>query len=269
MTSDASFSSTSSARRMVAGRLAYWGRPADPSYWDDVWKERITRYAYQWAERGELPWIEWAVETYLPQSGRVLEAGCGLGQYVLALLRRGFRAEGVEWARETVEAVKALYPDLPIRHGDVMNLDVPEGTYTGYISLGVVEHRRDGPEPFLREAFRVLSEDGRALVSVPYMNVARRVKAALGMYRGRAEGLSFYQYAFTSREFQQILSNCGFSVIDEAPYDGLKGLRDELPLLRWLLRQRGIGWRLRRFLQGSPIADRLFGHMILFVCQKT
>jgi len=242
---------------------------ADASFWDQHWRPlQVTHDRFRWAERGELPWIEEVVTQYLPREGRILEAGCGLGQYVIALRARGFDTEGIEWAGMTVEVVKKIYPDLPIRQGDVISLDVPDGYYSGYISLGVVEHRQKGPEPFLVEAHRVLCADGVALVSVPYFNLLRRLKAAFGMYRGKPRGMEFYQYAFTAEDFSRYLESADFKVVDWMPYGGVKGLKDEIPLLAWLLKQRGIGWRLARLFRSWRWAKKFYGHMILFICRK-
>ena len=63
-----------------------------------------------------------------------------------------------------MKMVRELYPDLPIRAGDVTCIEVPEKYYSGYISLGVMEHCRQGPETFLKEAYRVLENDGVAII---------------------------------------------------------------------------------------------------------
>ena len=175
----------------------------------------------------------------------------------------------MEWGVQTVKAVRALYPDLPIRAGDVSRLDVPDGTYSGYISLGVVEHWLKGPEPFLHEAYRVLAQDGVALISVPYFHSLRQLKARLRLYRGQPNGLDFYQYAFTETEFGSLLQNAGFKIIAKAPYDGFKGVKDEVPLVRRMFRWRGIGWRLQRWLKRSSWIAVHFGHMLLVVCEKS
>lgn len=157
---------------------------------------------------------------------------------------------------------------MPIRVGDVTQVDVPDGHYHGYISLGVVEHRQEGPEPFLQEAYRVLSDDGVMLISVPYFHPLRRVKARLGLYRGRVDGLAFCQYAFTAEEMNTILQQMGFTIVDTFLYDGFKGVKDEIPLLRQMFKWRGIGWCLQRWLRSWEWAERNLGHMILFVCRK-
>jgi SAM-dependent methyltransferase len=219
-------------RRMENGRLVYYAKAANTTYWDNFWGERRSSEWYERAEKGKLPWWLDQVIHYLPRPGRILEAGCGLGQHVLALCHKGYDAEGVDWGMETVETVKSLYPDLPIRQGDVTQLDVNDGFYAGYISLGVVEHRKEGPEPYLKEAHRVLETGGTAFISVPYINRLRQLKASLGLYRGQPDDLDFYQYAFTKNQFRRYLLGFGFEVIEEVPYGSISGLMDEIPLLR-------------------------------------
>ena len=47
-----------------------------------------------------------------------------------------------------VELIKKRYPKLNVKAGDVRNLSVKDGYYSGYISLGVVEHFQIGPEDY-------------------------------------------------------------------------------------------------------------------------
>jgi SAM-dependent methyltransferase len=261
------------AERCVEGqRLTYYLSAADAAFWEQHWQQHFSPAIYRSAEQGVLWEFEEPFTRYLPRQGRILEAGCGLGQLVLALRARGYDVEGAEWAEDTVRQVRTLRPDIPIRVGDVTCLDVPDGHYAGYISIGVVEHRKEGPEPFLREAWRILQPGGVALISVPWFNPLRRRKAQLGFYRGITTELEFYQYAFTGEEFTQIVSCWGFELVDSMSYQTLKGLKDEVPLLRRMLRWRFVGWRLNRWLKAFPsrypeFAQRV-GHMLLIVGRK-
>jgi SAM-dependent methyltransferase len=257
-----------SARRVEGRRLVYYGRSPDADFWAEQWERHPSSARYAWAEQGGLGPLEGITERYLPRGSRVVEAGCGLGQHVVALRVRGYAVEGVEWAQATVQAVLARYPDLPIRQGDVTSLAVPDGYYRGYVSLGVVEHRGEGPEPFLREAYRVLADDGVAFISVPWFHGLRRLKAMIGLCRQNPGGLAFYEYAFTVPEFTAILGTCGFRVLEVTAYGGFKGVTDEVGLLRAVMRWRGAGWRLHNWLQDSPWVSRRLGHMALFVCRK-
>lgn len=261
------------ARHVEKGRLVYFKRAADTHFWERHWQEHFSPRIYKSAEQGRLPdYLEEPLLRWLPRRGRILEAGCGLAQLVLALRACGYDAEGVEWSTATVELVRRNRADLPVRSGDVDCLDVPDGHYAAYVSLGVVEHKEEGPEPPLREAFRVLEPEGVALVSVPFFNTLRRLKASVGLYRGSAAGLAFYQYAFTEEDFKQILGDCGFEILDCTSYDPRKGLKDEIPLLRHLLRWRFVGWSLHLLLEYSfkrfKRVSHHLGHMLLVVVRK-
>lgn len=256
-------------RRAENGRLVYY-IPAGSSngFWERHWQKHRELETYDWALRGELGWIEEFVTRYLPKHQPIIEAGCGLGGYVLALRTRGYDAEGVEWGGETVEAVRARYPELPVRQGDVTRLDVPDGYYGGYLSLGVMEHRREGPMAFLRETHRVLVPGGMAIISVPYFHALRRLKGKLGLYERDESDMDFYQYAFTRKEFAGLVREAGFEVIDSSAYGALKSLKDEIPALRRLLGWGNIGSRLANRIDRSHVLGKRLGHMLLVACEK-
>lgn len=165
-----------------------------------------------------------------------------------------------------------MFPKLPVRVGDVMKLSVNDGYYSGYISLGVVEHRRLGPEPFLHEAWRVLQPGGIALVSVPHFNAVRRIKSLLGLYQKDVpRDLLFYQYAFTEKELDDHLRKAGFEILDHFRYDGFKGLKDEIGLFRSqiapvFLYKKRISHRARS--RVLTFLDVVCGHMTMAICRK-
>ncbi len=261
------------ARRVENGRLAYYLKAANAGFWERHWQHHFSPEIYHQAELGRLgEFVEKPFTRWLPPQGRILEAGCGLGHLVLALRARGYDAEGVEMSSAVVELVKHCRSNLPIRSGDVACLNVPDGYYMGYISLGVVEHRKEGPEPFLKEAWRILKPGGVALVSVPWFNPMRLWKGRLGFYRGATDGLGFYQYAFPEEEFCELMSHCGFEVVNSTSYDSIKGLKDEIMLLRCMLGSQIIGGYvkslLQAFLKRCPKLTQRVGHMLLVVGRK-
>ena len=257
------------ARCIEGRRLVYYRSQVNDDFWDTHWENNFSKEMYKGAERGYLGWFEEPFTRYLPKDGIILEAGCGLGKYLLALRMRGYDAEGVESGPETVKTVKALYPDLPIRVGDATRLDVSDDYYSGYISLGVVEHCRQGPGSIFKESNRVLKSGGVALFSVPYFHGLRRLKSYLGFYADHTDGLDFYQYAFTKQEFSSLLHAEGFTIVGEMLYDGFKGVKDEIPLLLRMFQWKYIGWRLEKWLRSSEFVKRNLGHMILFTCRKS
>lgn len=258
-------------RRVEGNRLTYYSSTPDSGFWDSHWYSAPLDNYYELAEIGNLGLLEEPFTHYLPKGRKIVEAGCGTGRYVLALRKRGYDVEGIDWAPKTVQRILTYYPDLPVRAGDVTHMDVPDGFYSAYISLGVVEHRKDGPEPFLSEAHRVLDMGGVALISVPYFHPLRQMKARLKLYGENPKGLEFYQYAFSLEEYTRLIRSFGFSILDIFYYDAVKGLKDEIPWLNRLMLHPKFGKPtdkiLRGFLRRFKILRRC-SHMVLVVAQR-
>lgn len=255
-------------RTFTNGRLVYYRQAATAQHWDSVWKTQDTERLYVEAAKGELDYYTEIFPRHLPKSGKILEAGCGLGQYVIALRQRGYDAEGVDYAADTIRFLNERFPDQPFRVADVTAMDVPDGYYHGYISLGVMEHLPEGPQLFLKECHRILANDGVACISVPYLNLLRRFKARLGLYRRPgSESLPFYQYVYSAKEFTQLLKQHGFEVIARYQYGGYKGVKDELSWLSTVF-EWPQGWRLRKWLMNSKWLNAHNGHMMMYVASK-
>jgi SAM-dependent methyltransferase len=219
------------------------------------------------AKAGGLGYFEAPFLSHLPKEGKILEAGCGIGQMVVALKARGYDVEGVEFSAKTVAMVKGYLPDCPVRVGDVRGLDYPDGHFAGYISLGVVEHFREGPSEILAEAARVLKPGGTMLISVPRFNPLRRMKASLGLYSSSSSG-EFYQYAFQGRELSLLLKKARLIPRAIYFYDVIKGLKDEIPVFRYFLKRGVISPSIQSRMNSNRTLLRACSHMILFVAQK-
>jgi SAM-dependent methyltransferase len=230
-----------------------------PAFWEDNWAGENLGEALRFCEIDPLRPL---FERHVPLDCVVLEGGCGLGQYVVYYSDRGRKIVGLDFARGTLAGLRRHRPDIPLCAGDVAQLPFRTGSFDVYFSGGVVEHFEGGPDAALREAWRVLRSGGLLLASVPYSSPLRRAASALGLRAGswrpmRAaamdlsrppDGLRFWQYAFTPREFTRALVEAGFRVIDRQPYALVWGLY-ELPLVEeTVVRLRR--WRRRR--KGAP-----------------
>ena len=231
------------------------------------------------------------IERHLPAGGRLLEAGCGLGQYVLLFRERGRAAVGADWSQEALRAGAGL--GAPLAAMDLRALAVVTGGIAAYLSLGVVEHDPDGPDAILREAARVVPSGGALLLSVPYWNGVRRLATPYLRRQARhtrEAGGQFYQYAFTRHELGRRLAAHGFSVASFHPYDPGRVLRKALrrllggPPRPAAVPASGPGSRVaaaatrpagrsplrlaaRALLYSAP-SLRLFGHMLLAVAVR-
>lgn len=74
-------------------RLVYYTTKADVKFWDQHWIKSAVSVEWSKAEQGFLGWFEEPFVKYLPKADKIIEAGCGLGYYVLSLRRRGYKIE--------------------------------------------------------------------------------------------------------------------------------------------------------------------------------
>lgn len=253
-------------RQVERGRLSWFAEEANESFWHGYWQARATHVYYANAEAIDLEQDETGqiLKTNMVATGLHLEAGCGLGYWVAALRKHGFNVEGLEYAETLVQLINQVYPELPVRAGNALAIERPEAYYDSYLSFGVVEHRQAGPEPFLREAYRVLKPGGQIFISVPYFDPVRRLKARLRFFT-EPVSLPFFQYGFSEKEFTQCLRDAGFTIKQVHYLFWHRLLLEESRLYRWLSFQRGA--RLVKAMTRLLFAQRT-GHMILVVGQK-
>ena len=211
--------------------LAYYSASARHDFWTEHWGGHGVSELLAVARASPLTRL---ITDALPASGVVLEAGCGLGQYVILLRERGWRAAGVDGSVEALVTCRRAAA-VPLAASDLRALAVATGAVAAYVSLGVVEHDPEGPDAILAEAHRVLAPGGVLVISVPYLNGVRRlggpwIRRQQAGIQGR--GGAFYQYAFTRGEFLGALRRQRFEPVASSPYDPARVLRGALRAAR-------------------------------------
>ncbi|HET7343495.1 MAG TPA: class I SAM-dependent methyltransferase, partial [Methylomirabilota bacterium] len=83
--------------------LAYYSTTAAADFWTEHWGGHTVEELLTVARRSPLTAL---IVGALPADGVVLEAGCGLGQYVILLRERGWRAAGVDGSVEALAAAR-------------------------------------------------------------------------------------------------------------------------------------------------------------------
>lgn len=177
---------------------------------------------------------------YLPEDEDILEAGCGLGAWVIFLNDKGYRVAGIDNNREVIERLKLWNPSLNVSYGDIEHLPYEDNSLGAYISLGVVEHFEEGPERPLREAFRVLKPGGMIILTVPYNSIFRRLIAypLRRLYLFNHGGkVYFAEYRYSEAEARGMVKKVGFKVIEIDTDDFISKTRSltlwsEFPFLR-------------------------------------
>ena len=278
---------------------------ANHAHWDNLWSATAFEEAYRAVEDHFLRDV---FQRIFPKPGKILEAGCGLGQYVAYYRQRGYDIEGVDSSTVGIEKVKARHPELSVQVADIRQLPYASGSLKVYFSGGVMEHFENGPWEAMAEARRVLADDGRLIMTVPFMNRARALRDAFPWWRGdhyrvvsafgpqppAPAGREFYQYAFTRSEIVRTVRKTGFEPVEMRPVQivwGAKklfgrqgtsvtrpvneitpastnGARASKPAAGW---QRALLTEQAASAPGRMVLNALagaVGHMMLLVCRK-
>ena len=241
-------------------------------YWTEVWKreggpkDALAKVPRRKEFRIMAPYL-----ARLPKGARLLDGGCGLGQWTAYFTRNGYPTLGLDISRETVEQLQKLFPDVEFAVGDIRDTGLPDKSFDGYFSWGVFEHFEEGFQRCVGEAYRALKPGGYLFVSVPYDNLRVSLKGHIerySAYPSPASDQRFYQWRLTRAELARELSMGGFEVLEVRPIHKRQGLlrmlHHEFGLdYRWLV-TKGLSVVLQPFVPGGLVA-----HMLMAVGRRS
>ncbi|EKD89881.1 MAG: S-adenosylmethionine (SAM)-dependent methyltransferase [uncultured bacterium] len=188
------------------------------NHWDNNSIEDLTKQLY------ENP-IYWRLKKIIKKNQTILEAGCGLSQWVYCLSRQGYKILGVDIARKTINKIKKNYPKINLHVADVEDLPYKDNSFDVYLSFGVVEHFIKGPSKVLKEAHRVTKSGGLLYITVPYLNIPRYIKYN---FFTKQNG-KFYQYLYSEGEIITHIKEAGFKIERVGHYDFINAVKKDVP----------------------------------------
>ncbi len=171
----------------------YWGR-SSPDNLDWVRRDQRPRtdFLYRFAPRG-----------------RVLDVGCGLRLFLLAL-------DPVQWDRWGVEAMPLPHAQASQRlgadrilRGELITAALPEAPFDVITFWDVLEHLPN-PRAALERAFRLLRPGGRVLLSLPNFAGWQARHFGADWY---ALSLPHHLFHFTPATLQRLLETSGFRLL--------------------------------------------------------
>jgi SAM-dependent methyltransferase len=191
---------------------------AGASLWQEHWRQfdeiRFDADSIRWD--GFLDIIDSRIS-----QGRILEAGCGLGRYLLYLRSRGARTAGVDFVAEPLRAIHQRVGPAPVAVADLNSLPFPPGTFATILCLGVIEHFEAGAAPVMRELVRMLQPGGALILTVPYANALKKWRAMRGgsnvvrVNEAVPPDWTFYQFCYGASELRAIMESAGLRPVTE------------------------------------------------------
>ena len=144
-------------------------------YDDDATTYREANYG---GENDYLPlefrqhYIEQMIEELaVPEGARILDVGCGPGELVFALTRKGYEVWGVDISEGMIGEARQLLEHQGVDAterlglGDIENLSFENGFFDVVVASGVIEYQKDD-HAAMSEMARVLTLGGHLLLNV-------------------------------------------------------------------------------------------------------
>lgn len=264
--------------------LAVTGAAADTDetgfverYWTEVWKNRAAPPDLSALARREEYRIMRPFLATLAPGSRILDGGCGLGEWTVFLAQQGFETVGLDLSAEVVARLQSGFPAAGFVRGDIRQTGFADESFAAYLSWGAFEHFETGLGPCLEEARRILRPGGWLFISVPFQNWRHILRDARRLERwdedfnpgtGYAQTHRFYQWRLTRPELQRELELHGFRAERITPISKLQGvgrwLQWDLPLFRLNSRP----YFAARRLFSTVLPSSYVSHMLLAVAER-
>ncbi|MHB8658447.1 MAG: class I SAM-dependent methyltransferase [Solirubrobacteraceae bacterium] len=174
-------------------------------YYEELW-ERLPR---------ELSPPDWQVRSTfllgeLGASDRLLDVGCGAGEFTAIADRAGAQAVGVEIAEAALRRARSAHPGLDLRRVEIDGLlPFEDGSFEIVWASEVIEHVADTAR-WLSELRRVLAPRGRLLITTPSHG---RVRVALGGVERFSPPLGDHLHLYTGGSLASVLAEFGLGAV--------------------------------------------------------
>jgi len=146
-------------------------------------------------------------------SPRLIEIGCGGGEFLEKAMASGFDVAGVEISSNAVQSANRKLGIPRVVEGDLLDVDLNSlGVFDCCVLLDVIEHVRN-PLPYLKKVRSLLGNNGICFIVTPSLNSwSARL---LGRYW--MEYKPEHLFYFNRRNIVRILNDAGFHNVNVSP----------------------------------------------------
>lgn len=134
--------------------------------------------------------IEELVEL-LPQSGKVLDLGCGTGGNSIFLSEKGFNVTCIDADKEAIDEIKKNYPKVNAINKNILDFDFPKNEYDLILALNVLSFfDAEDVKLIIKNIIKSLKENSLAHLQVFSTNEPNKK----------------FKHLFTEEELKQVFS---------------------------------------------------------------
>jgi ubiquinone/menaquinone biosynthesis C-methylase UbiE len=174
----------------------------------DIYDTISDSYANQYRDDlSERPHIDTFLEK-LPPKSKILDAGCGPGQTVSYIAKKGFQVIGIDFSNKMLSIAKKNYPNCVFRLMDMQHIEFPQDTFNGILSSYSLIHIPDV------NIYKVLSSFYRILKKDSWLAIfGQEGKSDHFVDEPFAPGKKTFFNFFTPKRIETSLRDAGFSFI--------------------------------------------------------
>lgn len=160
------------------------------------------------------------------RNGRLLDVGCGSGEWLLAMRARGWEVEGVDFDKDAVNAAEQR--GLAVQLGSLEDLRYQDNLFDAITLNHVIEHVPD-PVRTMRECLRILKPGGQVVLFTP-----NGASLSHYIFKDSWRGLEppRHLHIFTPQSMELLLNHAGFRKVCVKPFIVTSVIYDSLLLRR-------------------------------------
>ena len=163
----------------------------------------------------------------LTPAARILDVGCGTGNYTIALAETvGCAVEGIDPSTEMLARLRERAPHIPTHVARAERLDVPADTFDLVFSVDVIHHVADRAA-YYAEAYRALRPGGRVCTVTDSEDIIRR-RAPLSVYFPASAEIELRRYPPIAA-LAHLMREAGFGALREDVVELAYALTDATP----------------------------------------
>lgn len=192
-------------------------------YWENKYaQEHIAgKNSTEFKKQGFWPLLQ----QHLQPGKRYLDAGCGIGGWIIFLREQGYTVEGIDIAARTIRALTEYDPDLKVKVAGITHIPYTDQSLDGVLAIGTLEYVENNVPGALKEVHRVLKPGGLLFIEVPLINALRRfiyfplkqLEKLLKVSQGKQP--TFANYLFNRQSIQRLVHDAGFEIIAIQPHE--------------------------------------------------